>query len=239
MTTLWKTYSAATPIYSDQASADADVIAIANSVIPAPTSDFTLQGGGDTSRYPSLRVTSPGLALQCIDFAGAGSNEYWQFANRSGTSLAVSNVISSTAMTIFVSFRIETMPGAGSYGPLMFDSSGNYWGMRIDGTSGKLGFYNHDGGYQGHLGDAVAINTNYVACMQHDTTTIYGSINNGSVSTSSCGTQSNMTSGFYVGGDTGPGYFFNGRIGEILFYNAVLSGSDRTDAYNYMIDKWN
>jgi hypothetical protein len=234
---LWKTYSGATPIYSNQATADGDTIGVWSSKYPASPSDYCIYEDLGSSRYATLRSSSPGLQQQCLDLDG--SNDFYTLGTRTGTGSSYTAFFSTTAMTLFVSFRIDVMPTSGNYGPIIMAGTGNYWGMRIQGTSGKIAYLMHDaGGYTGHEGSVVSANTNYVACMQHDTTTVYGSINHGSVSSSASGTFDQGTVVSLVGADTGLGWYFNGRIGEILCYNAVLSGADLTNAWDYMMNKW-
>lgn len=234
---LWKTISAADPCYSNQASADGDAIAGVSSASPAGS--YVLSDDNIGTQATTLKITSPGLNHQCIAFDG--SSDWLGISVKALNGFSTyATFFSSTAMTMFISFRPTAVPGAGSFAPLMFDTSGNFYGMRIDGSaSPKLGYYGHDGSFRGGTGSTtIAINTNYVAMMQHDSTTIYGAVNNGTVDTFACGTQSHTTTRFAIGADTGPGFFFTGRIGEILMYNAVLSGTDLTNAWNYMQNKW-
>lgn len=241
ISTLYKTYTPTNnPAYSDVATADADVIEIACSIVPIATSDWTLHNANDDTRSPILRLTTPLLGSQCLDFDG--SNDKLVLGTRDGTNLAISNVFAAGAKTCLIAFRCESLPASdGVFQPLFADASvGNFfWGVYVYNQAGtvKLLFQNHDGNYDSLFGDTIAVNTNYVAMARHESGTLYSSLNGGSESSIASGNTSNMTnSPFLCGGSDAS--VFNGRIGEIACYNAALTGTDLSDAITYFTDKW-
>ena len=241
ITTLYKSRSAGSnPGYSNQATADGDAIRDAVSLFPAPTSELVWDDNGDTSLDPILRITSPGLPRQCLDFDG--SNDRLVLQNRSVDSgQLVSVLFNAGAKTALISFRCESLPASsGTFQPLMADNSGNFWwGIYIYNNAGtvQLLFQNHDGNYDSLFHGTIAANTNYVATVRHDGTNTYASLNSATEDSLASGNTSNMTGGVLLGGGSSAAVL-NGRIGEVVTYNAALTGTDLSNAKSYMIGRW-
>jgi len=242
ISTLYKTYTNGNnPAYTDVATADADTIQIARSIFPVSTSDWTFpyrtNEGPTTS--PVLRLTTPLLGTQCLDFDG--SNDRLLLCNRTGTQLAVSNIFANNAKTAILSFRCESLPASnGVFQPLFADQSSNFtWGMYIYNNAGtvQLLVQHFDGSYDSLFHGTIAADTNYVAVMRHDGTNIYASLNNDTETSTASGNTSDMTQPVYLAG-CGNASFLNGRIGEIVTYNAALTGSNLSDAITYFMNKW-
>lgn len=241
ISTLYKTRTAGNnPGYSDVATTDADVIRAIRSIYPAATSDLVLSDANNSALAPALRLTSPLLGTQCLDFDG--SNDRMVVYDRTITTARVASVIFGVgAKTALISFRCESLPASPStYQPLMADLSGSFfWGIYIYNNAGtvQLLFQNYDGTYDSLFHGTVAADTNYVAVVRHDGTNIYAALNNASESSLASGNSSDLGSAFYIGGGSDSSVF-NGRIGEVVTYNAALTGGNLTDAITYMTDKW-
>lgn len=65
-------------------------------------------------------------------------------------------------------------------------------------------------------------------------------VDQGNTNQSSASAVSNMsqTADAYIGEFPGGARNLNGKISEILFYNNLLSGADRTSVYDYLANKW-
>lgn len=240
ITTLFKTFSSgSTPSFSNQASADGDVIRVAKTVFPAPNSEYTAHDNFDSTTAPIVKITSPGLARQCLKFDGSNDMYHTPRSRNGDGDIGLSSVVfGASAKTCFIVFRLDALPSSGNLFSLFEASSGSWWAMRARESGGNVTVQHetHAGGTyigadtQTHL----AINTNYVACGRHDGVNIKVSVNNDTEQSAACGASDHS----YDGGLSSPNGFLNGRIGEIVCYNAVLSGSDLSNAYTYLMNKW-
>lgn len=182
-------------------------------------------------------------ALSALQFDGAASAMRGYLDNFTG-SLAISQLIANNAYTVFVALQIDGDGGTktNTYeNPAVIGDDGGFFGLHHKTVTGqdKLLAYNWDGS-----DDAVSIDVArgvpLVAEFRHDSGNLRHSVNQGGVSSAASGNTSAITGQLLVGETllgSGPKKF-NGRIGEILFYNAALTGSDYSDTYQYLMDKW-
>lgn len=245
LSTLWKTNTQGNnPCWSVQASADDDIIEAIQSLYPGPTSEYTVSNGGNVfTAVPKVKMTTPLLGTQCLDFDG--SDDVTQISNRTSDALiAASSLFTTTARTIILSVRFDTFQGSDGYRVIMAHASSSVnWGVyqfRIGGVN-SIGANNNDGGYDTVTINA-AIDTNYVVMCRHDGSNLYISLNGGAESSVASGAlSSGIADSVAIGGNPSEsGHFLDGRIGEIAVWNVDLSGqgTDLADAITYFTDKW-
>ena len=234
ITSLYKTFTDINnPCYTVQATADGDLIAVAVSQYPTPTSEWTLHNGAS----PTLRLTSPLLGTQCLDFDGVNDN--LTMGARAGGSRAISNLFAVGGKTCAISFRCESLPATGELQPMLVSKNNFNCGVYVYNPSGtaKILANNNDGSYDNCIGDTVVVDTNYVAVMRHDGSNLYVSLNGGSETSAASGNTASLSETTAMG-FAGSGQFYNGRIGEVLTYNAALTGTDLSNLITYMTNKW-
>lgn len=157
-----------------------------------------------------------------------------------GSGSTLSNVISASAYTAFVSFRMTasaTDEGPPQWNPALIHDTSTRFGIHARTVTGVHSVYAlaFDGGFK-EVSKTFSLNTNYVVMTRLDGGNLVIGLNQGSESSVACGNADVLTGDMRI-------FFsnvrnFEGRIGEILIYNAALSGTDLTDTYQYMMDKW-
>jgi hypothetical protein len=237
---VWKTLTSGNnPCWSD-AAADGDAVQASQSIIPAPTSETVLGYWSTTNQSPLFKSVSP--ALPRADLLFDGSNDALAVFNRTGTTAQQwGSYMAVGAKTILVAFRFTSCTvnsGNPWLNSIVVADGSQFWGIHIRRSSTgpdvhKLQFYNWDGNSD-VTEITVTTNTNYVACLRHDGTNIYGSINGGSESSVASGNTTSTIGRIAVGGSATASNALAGSIGEILIYNAALSGSNLTNAIAYM-----
>lgn len=190
---------------------------------------------------PTYR-TSGINGLGALDFDG--TNDFMQCYNDAFvTARPISTFITNSAYTIFLSLMLD---GDGTNLANIYDNAatyvdaGGFFGLHYKTTLGvhSLIAYNWDGN-----ADVVPLTVTQgvpiVAMVRHEGGNLYFSLDGGAESSVASGNTSNVAGQLALGRSLqgGAGHF-NGRIGEVLFYNAALSGTDLTDTYQYMLDKW-
>lgn len=165
----------------------------------------------------------------------------------SGTAQGFTNYLTTTGATVLISFLIDS---AGTYpnSPtkyfncvLIGGERNTYWSLfiRKDGADYYLTAYNYDG-----TADFVELpitpDEPHTACMRHEGGNLYLSVDCGAESSTASGTTDNSTQLFVgdQGVNSGTTADFKGRIGEIAFYTAGLTGTNLDDARQYFCDKW-
>lgn len=242
ISTLYKTFTFGNnPCYTNVATADADAIAVVRSKVPASPSDWVLQNNADATKSPILRLTTPLLQRQCLDFDGA--NDRIGLYDRLGsTQILDSDFFSAGAKTILISFRCESLPvSSGTYQPLFADASGGFFfGVYVYNNSGtqQILFQHADITFDSLFHGTIAVDTNYVVMARHESGNLYASINGGAESSPlASGDSFALNRPAFVGGGS-DGSVFNGRIGEIAVYDAALTGTTLSDAITYFTAKW-
>lgn len=189
---------------------------------------------------PEWRTTTPLMLLPCLDFDGSADNLRSHTQN-GGSQKALSNFLSSSAFTVFISFLAEsiTSTAAAIYdNHQLIGDAGLFWGIHLKDEGGikKAYGYNWDGNDDVVGGHAILENTSYLMMFRHESGSIYSAINGGTESSTVSGNTSDLTFPLMLGSSVSPRY--SGRIGEIAIYNTALSGSNLTEATQYFIDKW-
>lgn len=243
--TVWQTLTAGhNPCWSNPAS-DGQAAQVLNSIVPASPGDVALGFPTTSTQSPLYKVNAPALPKPDLLFDGV--NDALVVLNRTGSSAtAINGIFGAQAATILIAFQIHACAlnnaNAWTNSPIV-TQPGGFFGIYVRRSSTgpdvfKLQFFNWDGN-QDVVEFTIALNTNVVACWRHDMTNLYGSINGGSESSIASGATSNMTGGFFIGGGGASGTTFaNCSIGEVLVYNAALTGADLAAANTYMTNKW-
>jgi hypothetical protein len=237
ITKLWKTFTnAANPCWSSQVSAHDDAVEVVQSTFPAPTSELALV----FTATPLYKSTAPPMPLSCLLFDG--TNDAMEICTRTGAvhSGAGNTLLGASAKTLLISFRVvgASNDSATPYSNnLLIGDNNQFWGLYVRNDSGtyRLYFYGFDGSVDA-FNIVISLNTNYVAMLRHDGVDLFGSINGGSESTVAHGATQGITNAIFVGGFTGR--FLNTYVGEVLTYDANLTGATLTAALDYMTDKW-
>lgn len=158
-----------------------------------------------------------------------------------GSGSTLSNVISASAYTVFVSFFMDGAASntgdMGGNSPLITET-GTFFGVHCSTVTGVHTVHasNWDSD-RDSVGKVFDLNTKYVVMTRHEGGNLFVSLNQGSESSVASGNTGSLTGVMSTGAVVGQGGFI-GRIGEILVYNVALSGTDLTDTYQYMMDKW-
>jgi hypothetical protein len=244
---IWKTVTPlSNPAWSNPAS-DGDECLIWQSTVPGPTSErtFCCDVGLGATTGTGAHFKGTGHALKASDLLFDGSNDRLVFYDRTANATqSLGTIISASAATILIAVQFHSSThnlATGSNDALFIDTSGRFGIAVRRATTGpdtfRLQFYNTDTGGLDVVELTVLLNTSYVVCMRHDSTTVYGSINGGTEVTVASGPTSSFSgSGVRIGGDGA--HFLGCSIGEILVYNACLSGVDLINAIEYLKKKW-
>ncbi len=196
---------------------------------------------------PIYRASGIG-GLGSTEFSGATSvNEYLVARNDSGSgNRTLADFITDSAYTILVAVSAQDVlyNNANVYdnpGPIVDTNAA--FGMQFTVSAGqfKVWAYNFDGSVDKVSQDFTG-STDYVIRMRHDSGTLYLQTSTGGVAGSETSVASGSTT--TLGGSLLLGNYWIGntactcRIGEVLIYNAAISGSDLSDTTAYMINKW-
>lgn len=235
---LWQNWQAGSPFFNTAVN-DGDPVGYWED---EQVADLSAESPGNDSTRPVWRSSSTGLPLPCIDFDG--SNDSLGMFNDAGTvAKDMSDIVTSSAYTVLLSIYIESVT-ANNANPwdneCIWSEDGQFLGLflRIDTGQPILQLYNFDGGVS-TLEVNVSLNTSYVVMCRHQSGVLYLSINGGSESSLVSGATTTLTGTPRLGRHSiTTGAVYNGRIGEIAFYNAALTGSDLSDAISYFSGRW-
>jgi hypothetical protein len=176
----------------------------------------------------------------CLDFDGSNDVLASRTDNNS-TAAAISNFIANNAAVIFVSFIMEgDAPGNASphQNDAVIADNGAFFGLFLSTIGGvhSAAVSNYDGAFA-NASVTISQNTKYVACIKHIGGNISIDINDGALTASTAsGNTTSISQQLVVGRNTTP--FFNGKIGEVAIYNADVTGTDLSDAWDYFMNKW-
>jgi hypothetical protein len=205
------------------------------SVSPA---NAAYQGGN----APTYRSTTPLMDLPCLDFDGTLAQMRIVDDTNTASYRDSSNFFSTTARTILAAFYAESITASnagavGGYSNHGLISAEDKWylNLRNDAGQRKIQFGAHDGTWR-----MVEVNiseaTSHVVKARHDGTNLYLAVDGGAESSTACGTISGLSSAVYIG-ISGDAVRYNGRMGELAFYNS----SDLTNANSgvtFLRSKW-
>jgi hypothetical protein len=183
-------------------------------------------------------------SLPALDFTTATTDRYFRLfeSDTFGTLLAPSSAVSASAFTIFLAFRVQSActDDATWYNNTALLSFNNYnagVSCRTNGGTTTVYVANYDGSHD-TVGVTVSANANHVLMIRHEGGNLYISVDNGSESSVASGNTSDLTGEVRIGINPDNTQSFPGYIGEVVAYNAALSGTPLTSTYSYMLDKW-
>jgi hypothetical protein len=191
---------------------------------------------------PAYRSGTPLMDLPCLDFDGTDDG----MAVVSDTAVtgyrSSDQFFSTTARTILGAFYAESITAtnagaAGGYSNHGITAGEDKWYLNVYNSGGqrKLELGAHDGSWK-----MVEVNiseaTSHVFKARHDGTNLYLAVDGGAESSVACGTISGDSAVIFIGRG-GDAVRFNGRIGELAYYNS----SDLTNANSgvtFLRSKW-
>lgn len=202
------------------------------------------------SNGPEYRSGTPLMQLPCLDFNPASSDIFQLYTQNGGSGKSVDTLISASQFTVAMSLYVEGIVNDANSANVyannrIWGDVGGYVGLFLR-TNGSgqyyLQLYNWDGN-QDYTELEISLNTSYVVIAHHEGGTLYMTL-----ITDGAGTEIN-TDEPYVSGDTQvtenfaqisgtADSRFNGRIGEMAFYNVAKTGSELTDLKQYFYGKW-
>ena len=189
---------------------------------------------------PAWRTTTPLMLLPCLDFDGVVDAMALVNDDNVTTYHGSSNFFSTTARTILIAFRAESITlantgAAGSADNHGLFSGSSYWtiSLRNDAGQRKAQAAAYDGAWK--MAEVnISENTDHVLCVRHDNTNIYISVDGGAETSTAVGTIGADSNEVRIGRGIDLGYY-NGRVGEIAAYS---TGSYPTDAIAFLRQKW-
>ena len=202
------------------------------------TTWFLKQNGAAPPSYCAAGLNS----LGCVRFDGTNDALRMRLDDDSAF-VAISNIITNSAYTIFVAFRMEgdasNNAGAFNNDPIYGDTDG-YMGLVLKTDTGvhTLNAFNYDGSEDISF-VTISQSTNYVAMIKHVGGNLSINVNNGALTdTDASGNTSVLTGSLQVGTTNSTSTFANVKIGEIIIYNADVTGTDLSDAWTFLMAKW-
>lgn len=241
--TLWLNASDNDLIYTAAGNPPTGAVSNGNEV-----QQWLAEEGDMSARYRVATSDSPtwnsaGInSLGALQFNGT-DDEYSLRADDGTTARTVANIFTANH-TVFIAFRMTGAPFNNTTNPYINDAlmadGGSYWGIHLTDHGGtySIDAFCYSGSSQHYASQTILLDTDYVVMMRSDGTNIYCSINNGSEASTASGNPDNTTNEVVIGASQFGDQFTNARIGEILVYNAALTGTPFTDTYQYMLDKW-
>jgi hypothetical protein len=205
--------------------------------------DIAMIGVGANSTI--WRQSTPLMRLPCLDFNGS-VDEFTCRNDADSANHPISDLITNSAFTVAVAVYPEVIASsnANTYdNDAIFIDTGGFWGLVTKDVAGvkQIRGYNWDGS-DDSIGATVATGRTWIAIYRHDTgnlklTVIADTRVETTPADVPSGNTSSLTGVMHIGSGFG-GHHYNGRIGEMAFYNASLTGSALTDLKNYFMDKW-
>jgi hypothetical protein len=237
-TNVWQVWQAGTP-YHTTAGADGAVVETWEDATGGDRAAIFIAAGS----RPLYRVTTPLMALPAIDFDGTDDQLELRSEDAISSKL-MSDRFTASGKTIIAAIYVEALTendAAWITNPAIVGETAQYFGLNLRTPSGgvyKLAATNWDTNFDTVEVD-ISLATSYVVMVRHDGTNLYLSLNGGAESSVASGATADVTGAIRFGMATGsPSRFFNGRIGELAFWNAALTGTPQTDAVGYFTTKW-
>lgn len=154
----------------------------------------------------------------------------------------LADLITATEFTLFFVFQLT----ADATNKANLYENTQLWGgpgahaiyFKTSGGTSTVHLLNDDGSIDS-VSKTINKNQTYVLMCRHQGGNIYISVNNGSETSIASGNTTPLTYFIYIGyNQFSLGDYFPGKIGEVLIYNAALTGSNFTDTMAYLMDKW-
>ncbi len=164
----------------------------------------------------------------CLDFDGV-TNALGSRNDADSANIPASSIVTASTFTMLVSFLMEA-PATTDYNQtIIWDTSGTL-GLKLKTVGGvhTLGASNNSDLAEVQL----SLNTKYVAMMKHAGGQLSLSLNKGLSASVASGDTSALN--FPITNIS----FFNGKIGEMAFYNTDVTGSDLAGAWDYFMERW-
>lgn len=198
---------------------------------------FYTGAGGGTHTWVSNGING----LGSMDLTTSGSFRMYTEPGFSAQP-AVSNFITNAAGTLFMVLQVQNAPSTNSantwQNTKVIGDNSEFMGLFAKSSGGvhTMMAYNWDGS-DDKASMTFALNTPLVVMWKHGGGNLTLDINDsGSPATVASGNTSNVSAHVnMVGISSGT---IDALCGEVVFYNAALSGTDLSDAWAYFIAKW-
>jgi hypothetical protein len=192
--------------------------------------------GRPDGQAPNYRSTTPLMLLPCLDFDGADQMTVCTDTSYD-TLIGTNQFFGTQTKTILLAIYPETISGTAS--PVtdndaliaLYDDGLHVWN---DGGTRKATFSINDGSLKS-VSVTIGTGATYVLCARQDSSNIYLSVDGGSEVSAACGASAVWPQGVVLGRSNNSGARYNGRYGEIAFYNA---SAYPTDAIAFLRSKW-
>jgi len=154
----------------------------------------------------------------------------------------MSNLVSTTAYTIYAVFQITSYTGLNNTN---FSQTGSVFQAA---TSGEIGMGtgssdllagHNSGGLVTQVGPATSTGITVIVEMYYDGTNINLRVNGTGYGPTAAGSVSSLAQDLRIGTSISSTYFFNGYISELIFYNTTLSSGNRTTMRTCLGSKYN
>ncbi len=199
------------------------------------------QTGGTQPTWVSSGINSLGSA----SFNGTSSK--YSNVNRAYSSFVpTSSIITTSAFTYFIAFQANAhgVNVSPVYNNVSLTAQNGYfrWGVTqtYDGVNDTMNAYVYDGAFN-VASVNFTLNAPHYIMVRLDGSGIHISLDGGSESTTASGAITSLPSDDYliVGEDAfSASHFYSGMIGEMIFYNQALSGTDLTGTLAYFASRW-
>lgn len=194
-----------------------------------------------SSKRPTFRASSSSFNNKpCLEFISSNANEYII----SSSALGITNNISGATAFVAYYFTSTTGTMTSLYISVNTSASNSRIALRKSTTVHGLSTRRLDGGTVVNITSTTTASLPAIqsADFSFGAGTVTQYINNstdgtGSYSTGGGNTSSTDSLQMRIG-SMNSGSYANGFIGEILFYNKVLSSGERLNVYNYLKTKW-
>lgn len=242
--TLWLNASDTDRLWTDGATmsvhpSDGAAVTTWDDEADATDSAAFIETSGQEPLYRATGMNS----LGALDFDGV--DNYMRLRNDADSAnKAISTYFTASAWTIFIAFHAQgaggTNASAHNNDPLLHNISDVCIGLYVERIGGidQVTLRHSDFVTAVELSKTISLNTNHIVMARRGGGSLFISVDNGAETSQVHGNTGSLTQGMRIGGNSSGPRFFNGMIGEILFYNAALSGTNFSDTYQYLIDKW-
>lgn len=244
-TDLWQNWQAGTP-YHNTAGADGFIMSVWEDAAHGGYAFINNQA-------PTYKVNTPLMALPCLEFL---TNAYQVLYDTTGVTVQPASVVlGAGAKTIHAVIYPEAVTTNFTGGNVYLNdqvmaASDGYWGIALrdhgsatadangDSSRYKILAWNDTGPGATTVELSISLNTSYLVTVRHDGTSMYLALNGGTPVSFLTGNTGGMTGELRVGRGYGTSGYYNGRLGEMAFYNASLTGGALSGNESFLMTKW-
>lgn len=194
---------------------------------------------------PLFRAATAPMKKGCLDFNGS-ADAFPAYTQTAGAQHNLDVFFNAGAKTVAVAFHPQSITNTSSdhtlnHRLLGAPSGNDYMGISMRDVTGvaKIRAWNFDSNHDVTGEITIAIDRTWIAVYTHDGTTLTLRITDdtGAVTTESVtsGNTGSMTPFFIV---SPASVLYNGCIGEILTYDALVSGASLTDLESHLKAEW-